>query len=55
MRFGIDFDDAGRAPFVLDLYRTAQNARSKQSKRKALQEAYVLGLRGKKLTPPKKV
>lgn len=58
MRFvDIDFDDAGRAPFVLDFIRyvTAIKAQSKQSKRKALQEAYVLGLRGKKLIPPKKV
>lgn len=58
MRFvNIDFDDAGRAPFVLDYVRyiAAIKAQCQPMKSEALQENYVLGLKGKKIAPPKKV
>jgi hypothetical protein len=58
MRFvNIDFDDAGRAPFVLDLirYAAAIKAQCKEMKTEALQESYLAGLAGKKLHAPRKV
>ncbi len=58
MRFvNIDFDDAGHAPFVLDFirYAAAIKAQCKQMKSQVLQEAYLLGLAGKKVAPPSKV
>lgn len=58
MRFvNIDFDDAGRAPFVLDFirYLAAIKAQCKTMKSKVLQENYVLGLDGKTISPPKEV
>ena len=53
----IDFDDCGRGPFVLDYVRyvIAIKADSPQSKWRALQEAYLSGLTGKKMAPPPKV
>ena len=58
MRFvDIDFDDAGRAPFVLDFIRyvAAIKAQCDAMKSEVLQENYVLGLRGKSVPPPKEV
>ena len=58
MRFvNIDFDDAGRAPFVLDFvrYLAAIKAQCKPMKSEVLQENYVLGLRGKSVPPPNTV
>jgi len=58
MRFvNIDFDDAGRAPFVLDFvrYLAAIRSQCKPMKRKVLQKAYLLGLAGKRVPPPKQV
>jgi hypothetical protein len=58
MRFvNIDFDDAGRAPFVLDFVRyvAAIKAQCKPMKSEVLQENYLLGLAGKKISPPKQV
>jgi hypothetical protein len=58
MRFvNIDFDDAGRAPFVLDFVRyvAAIKAQCKQMKSEVLQENYMLGLAGKEVAPPKQV
>lgn len=58
MRFvNIDFDDAGRAPFVLDFIRyvAAIKAQCKQMKSEVLQESYLLGLAGKAISPPKQV
>jgi hypothetical protein len=58
MRFvNIDFDDAGRAPFVLDFvrYLAAMRSQCKSMKSKVLQKAYVLGLTGKTVPPPKRV
>jgi hypothetical protein len=58
MRFvNIDFDDSGRAPFVLDFVRyvAAIKAQCKQMKSEALQENYLLGLAGKKIPPPNQV
>jgi len=58
MRFvNIDFDDAGRAPFVLDFvrYLAAIKAQCKAMKSGVLQENYGLGLKGKSIPPPGKV
>lgn len=58
MRFvDIDFDDAGRAPFVLDFIRyvAAIKAQCKPMKSEDLQENYLLGLAGKTIPPPKQV
>jgi len=58
MRFlNIDFDDAGRAPFVLDYirYLAAIKSQCKPMKSSALQENYRLGLEGKTIPPPQKV
>ncbi len=58
MRFvNIDFDDAGRAPFVLDFIRyvAAIKAQCKPMKSEVLQENYLLGLAGKTISPPKQV
>ena len=58
MRFvDIDFDDAGRAPFVLDFIRyvAAIKAQCKPMKSEVLQENYLLGLAGKTISPPKQV
>lgn len=58
MRFvDIDFDDAGRAPFVLDFIRyvAAIKAQCKPMKSEVLQENYLSGLAGEKIAPPKQV
>ena len=58
MRFvDIDFDDAGRGPFVLDFvrYLIASKSISRKIKKRALEESYLAGLTGKRLEPPKKV
>lgn len=58
MKFlNIDFDDAGRAPFVLDYvrYLAAIKAQCKPMKSKVVQENYLLGLEGKTVAPPRKV
>lgn len=58
MRFvNVDFDDAGHAPFVLDYIRyiAAIRAQCRQMKTKDLLRAYVLGLRGRNLKPPRRV
>jgi hypothetical protein len=58
MRFvNIDFDDCGHAPFVLDFVRyvAAIKAQCKPMKSEELQDNYLLGLKGKKIGPPKQV
>jgi hypothetical protein len=58
MRFvNVDFDDCGRAPFVLDYvrYASAIKAQCDEMKNEVLQEAYLSGLKGKKAVPPPKV
>ncbi len=58
MRFiNIDFDDAGRGPYVLDFikYVIAAEAANEAVKKGALIEAYLLGLKGKEIEPPKAV
>ena len=58
MRYvNVDFDDAGRGPFVLDFIRfvVASKATDKEVKRRPLEEAYIKGLAGKEIDPPKKV
>ncbi len=58
MRYvNVDFDDAGRGPFVLDFIRfvVASKATDKEVKRRPLEEAYLKGLAGKEIDPPKKV
>src|SRR5260370_42183965 len=56
MRYvNVDFDDAGRGPFVLDFIRfvIASKATDKEVKRRPQAEAYIKGLEGKALDPPK--
>jgi hypothetical protein len=58
MRFvDIDFDDAGRGPFVLDFvrYLIASKSIRKQIKKRPLEKSYLAGLAGKALKPPKQV
>ena len=58
MRYvNVDFDDAGRGPFVLDFIRfvIASKATDKEVKRRPQEEAYLKGLAGKDIDPPKKV
>ncbi len=58
MRFvNVDFDDAGRGPFVLDIvrYLIATKSIRKQIKKRPLEKSYLAGLAGKALAPPKKV
>jgi len=58
MKFvNIDFDDAGRGPFVLDLvrYLIAVKAITGQVKKRPLEESYLAGLAGKASKPPKEV
>ena len=58
MRFvDIDFDDAGRGPFVLDIvrYLIASKSIHKQIKNRPLETSYLAGLMGKKAAPPNKV
>jgi len=58
MRFvDIDFDDAGRGPFVLDFvrYLIASKSIRKQIKKRPLEKSYLAGLAGKALKPPKSV
>ena len=58
MKFvNIDFDDAGRGPFVLDFIRCviSSKAASGTVKKRCLEEAYLKGLTSKEVAPPKKV
>ena len=58
MRYvNVDFDDAGRGPFVLDFIRfmIASKATDREAKRRPQEEAYLKGLAGKEIDPPKKV
>ncbi len=58
MRYvNIDFDDAGRGPFVLDFIRfvIASKATDKEVKRRPQEKAYLKGLAGEEIDPPKKV
>jgi hypothetical protein len=58
MRYvNVDFDDAGRGPFVLDFIRLmiASKATDREAKRRLQEEAYLKGLSGKETEPPKKV
>lgn len=58
MRYvNVDFDDAGRGPFVLDFIRfvVATKATDKKVKRRSLEKAYLKGLAGKEIDPPEKV
>jgi hypothetical protein len=58
MRFvDVDFDDAGRGPFVLDFvrYLIASKSIGKQIKKRPLEKSYLAGLAGKALASPKKV
>jgi hypothetical protein len=58
MRFvNVDFDDAGRGPFVLDIvrYLIASKSIRRQIKNRPLEKSYLAGLAGKKLDPPNKV
>jgi len=53
----VDFDDAGRGPFVLDLvrYLIAVKAIKGQIKKRRVEKSYFAGLARKKLDPPKEV
>ena len=58
MKFvNVDFDDAGRGPFVLDLvrYLVAVKSINGQIKKRPLETSYLAGLAGKELDPPKEV
>lgn len=58
MRYvNLDFDDAGRGPFVLDFIRfmIASKATDRQAKRRPQEVAYLKGLSGKEIDPPKQV
>ena len=58
MKFvNVDFDDAGRGPFVLDLvrYLVAVKAITKQIKKRHVEKSYFAGLAGKELDPPREV
>jgi hypothetical protein len=58
MKFvSIDFDDAGRGPFVLDFIRyvIAVKSISSDVHKHPLEAAYRTGLAGKEMTPPKKI
>lgn len=58
MRFvDVDFDDAGRGPFVLDIvrYLIAAKSISREIKKRPLERSYLAGIAGKKLAPPKSV
>src|SRR4051794_4279254 len=58
MRYvNIDFDDAGRGPFVLDFVRfmIASKATNRKGKRRPQEEAYLKGVAGDEINPPEKV
>jgi hypothetical protein len=58
MKFvNIDFDDAGRGPFVLDLvrYLVAVKSIHGQIKKRPMEISYLAGLAGKESDPPKEV
>ena len=58
MRFvDVDFDDAGRGPFVLDIvrYLIASKSIGGQIKKRPLEKIYLAGIAGKELDPPKEV
>ena len=58
MRFvDVDFDDAGRGPFVLDIvrYLIASKSIGGQIKKRPLEKSYLAGIAGKELDPPKEV
>ena len=53
----LDFDDAGRGPFVLDFIRyvIASKAVNQQIKRRSLERGYIEGLIGRTMKSPRKV
>jgi hypothetical protein len=53
----IDFDDAGRGPFVLDIirYLIASKSIGRQIRKRPLEISYLAGIAGKELDPPKEV
>jgi hypothetical protein len=58
MRFvNVDFDDAGRGPFILDFvrYLIATKSIGKPIKKRPLEESYLAGLAGRALASPKKL
>ena len=58
MRFvNVDFDDAGRGPFILDIVRYLIAAKSlgRKIRKRPLERGYLSGLAGKELDPPKKI
>jgi hypothetical protein len=58
MRFvNVDFDDAGRGPFVLDFIHCVISSKAvgRDVNRRCLEDAYRKGLAGKEIEPPKKV
>jgi hypothetical protein len=58
MRFvDVDFDDAGRGPFVLDIirYLIASKSIGGQIKKRPMEKSYLAGIAGKQLDPPKEV
>lgn len=58
MRFLLnDFDDAGHGPFVLDFIRLEIMSEAANSgvKKRDLEEAYIRGLQGYRVSPPEKI
>jgi len=53
----VDFDDAGRGPLVLDLirYQLSIKAVFPDIKKKDLEQAYIMGLKGQSIAPPMQV
>lgn len=53
----IDFDDAGRGPFILDFIRleVAAEAAKNDIKKSDLEKAYIRGLQGTQIRPPAEV
>ncbi len=57
MFLNIDFDDAGRAPFVLDFLRLiiTSEAINPDIKKRHMVDAYLSGLKGENIAPPEKI
>jgi hypothetical protein len=59
MRFvDVDFDDAGRGPFILDIVRyliATKSTISGKIKKRPLEQSYLAGLAGQESKPPKKI
>ena len=52
----VDFDDAGRGPFVLDIIRYLIASKSIGGiKKRPMEKSYLAGIAGKELDPPKEV